>query len=56
MFVDIYSVNLRIQSKCAKIRTRKTPDMDTFYAMLPEEIIFLTITIIKNFLLIPGDS
>ena len=31
---DIYSVNLRIQSKCGKIRTRKTRNTDTFYAVV----------------------
>ena len=29
----ICSVNLRIQSKSGKIKTRKTPNMDTFYAV-----------------------
>ena len=28
-----YSVSLHIQSECGKIRTRKTPKMDTFYAV-----------------------
>ena len=28
-----YSVNLRIQSKCGKIRTRKTLSRDPFYAV-----------------------
>ena len=28
------SVSLRIQSECGKIRTRITPDTDTFYAVL----------------------
>ena len=28
-----YSVSLRIQSKCGKIRTRIIPNMDTFYAV-----------------------
>ena len=28
---EIYRVNLRIQSKCEKMRTRKTPDTDTFH-------------------------
>ena len=28
-----YVVSLRIQSKCRKIRTRKTPNMDTFHAV-----------------------
>ena len=31
--VDIYGVNLRIQSKCWKMRTRKTPSMNTFCAV-----------------------
>ena len=29
-----YSVSLRIQSKCGKIRTRITPNTDTFHAVL----------------------
>ena len=29
-----YSVSLRIQSKCGKIRTRKTPNTDTFRAVI----------------------
>ena len=29
-----YSVSLRIQSKCGKIWTRKTPNTDTFHAVL----------------------
>ena len=28
-----YSVSLRIQSECGKIRTRLTPNKDTFYAV-----------------------
>ena len=28
-----YSVSLRIQSECGKIRTRITPNRDTFYAV-----------------------
>ena len=28
-----YSVSLRIQSECGKIRTRKTPNTDTFDAL-----------------------
>ena len=31
---DISSVSLRIQSKCEKIRARKTPNTDTFYALI----------------------
>ena len=29
-----YGVSLRIQSKCGKIRTRITPNTDTFYAVM----------------------
>ena len=31
--LEIYRVNLRIQFECGKIRIRKTPNTDTFYAM-----------------------
>ena len=31
---EIHSTSLRIQSECGKIRTRITPNRDTFYAML----------------------
>ena len=31
--MEIYSVNLRIQSECGKIRTRKTPNTDNFHAV-----------------------
>ena len=30
-----YGVSLRIQSKCGKMQTRITPNMDTFYAVSP---------------------
>ena len=30
---ETYSVNLHIQSKCVKIRYRKTPNMDTFHTI-----------------------
>ena len=30
---EIYWVNLRIHSECGEIRTRKTPDTDTFYTV-----------------------
>ena len=38
---EIYSINLRIQSKCRKIRTRKTLNTDTFYAMMPLDFFYL---------------
>ena len=31
--MEIYKVNLRIQSECGKIRTRKTPNRDPFHAV-----------------------
>ena len=36
---EIYSVSLRIQSECAKIRTRKTPNTGTFHAMAKQTIV-----------------
>ena len=33
MNAERYSVSLRIRSKCRKIRTRITPNTDTFYAV-----------------------
>ena len=32
--MERYSVSLRIQSECGEIRTRKTPNTDTFRAVL----------------------
>ena len=32
LITEIYSVNLRIQSQCRKIQTRKTPNTATFHA------------------------
>ena len=32
--VRIWSLLVRIQSECEKIRTRKTPNADTFYAVV----------------------
>ena len=34
LFPAFYSVNLLIQSEFGKMRTRKTPNTDTFYAVL----------------------
>ena len=31
---EIYQVSLRVHSECGKIRTRKTPNTDAFYAVL----------------------
>ena len=30
---EIYSEDLRIQFECGEIRTRKTPNMDTFHVV-----------------------
>ena len=31
--MEIYGLSLRIQSECEKLRTRKTPNKDTFHLM-----------------------
>ena len=36
------SVITRIQSKCGKILTRKTPNMDTFHTVTRRQIFFIT--------------
>ena len=38
----IYTVNLRIQFKCGKIRTKKTPNMDTFNTVYNTSIVKLS--------------
>ena len=37
-----YSVPLCIQSECEKIRARTTPNMDTFYAVIPVERVHIS--------------
>ena len=37
----IYGVSPRIQSKCGKIQTRKTPNTDTFHAVGAEQFSWL---------------
>ena len=39
LITEIYSVNFHIQSKFGKIRTRKTPNMDTFQAVIISKIV-----------------
>ena len=46
---EIYPVNPRIQSKYGKIRTKKTPYLDKFYAVL-KSLSFLGELIYKNIL------
>ena len=43
-----YSVSLRIQPKCGKMRTGITPNADTFHAVLEEEFIKYVLTIKKE--------
>ena len=43
---DIYSVSLRIQSECAKIRTRKTPNANNFHVAYVT--IFILLRVKKN--------
>ena len=45
---EIYSVNLRIQPKPGKIRTRKTRSTDTFYAVINTERVKLVIYFQRN--------
>ena len=39
MNVERYSVSLRIQSECGKMRTRKAPNTDTFHAVQIEKML-----------------
>ena len=48
LFWSVFSVSLRIQSKCGKMRTRITPNTDTFHAVLEEEFIKYVLTIKKE--------
>ena len=43
----VYLISLRIQSECGKMRTRITPNTDTFYALC---IFFLFFFLLKMFL------
>ena len=47
-----YSVSLHIQSKCGKIRTRITPNTDTFYAVINLETSF----VIRNNIKLENES
>ena len=46
IWTEYEEISLRIQSECGRIQTRKTPNTDTFHAVLmsrfPNEIIFNT--------------
>ena len=37
-----YGVSLRIHSECGKIRTRKTPNTDTFHAVYVKVLLLVT--------------
>ena len=42
-----YWVSLRIQSECGKIRTRRTPNTDTFYAVSEERVHWWRVFLLK---------
>ena len=44
-----YGVSLRIQSECGKIWTRKTPNTDTFHAVIPQRLLKILVKIKHNF-------
>ena len=50
-----YSVSLRIQSECGKIRTRITPNRDTFYGVLSINLLSKKITNNESFHFSPTD-
>ena len=43
---EIYKVNLRTQLECEKTRTRKTRNMDTFYAVFSMKLILIMLSFI----------
>ena len=43
-----YSVSLRIQSKCGKMRTRITPNADTFYALTGTAAAIFSLSLFQN--------
>ena len=45
-----YSVSLRIQFECAKMRTRITPNTDTFYGVDLPQVKWYSISSTKNIL------
>ena len=47
--METYSVSLRIQSEIGKIRTKKTPNTNTFHAVLVSELTITTFKITANF-------
>ena len=42
---EIYRVNLRIQSECGKIQTRKTPDTDTLVLFYPSKNVHVCVKV-----------
>ena len=47
--METYSVSLRIQSEIGKIRTKKTPNTNTFHAVVVSELTIATFKITTNF-------
>ena len=43
-----HGVSLRIQSKCGKMQTRTTPNVETFYAVLIDKLV---VTLLTNYFL-----
>ena len=41
-YPEIWGVNIRIQSKCGKKQSSKTPNAETFYAVLRAETLSLS--------------
>ena len=44
-----YSVSLRIQSECCKIRTRITPNTDTFHALVVHVFVIEMLNFVQGF-------
>ena len=56
LHMERYSVSLRIQSECGKIRTRKTPNTNTFQAVSFKQMYLFFIHFLKYLLLFFGDN
>ena len=50
-----YGVSLRIQSECGKMRTRITPNTDTFHAVTRLPVIWKVVALVLPWKIFPGD-
>ena len=50
-----YGVSLRIQSECGKMRTRITPNTDTFHAVTCLPVIWKVVALVLPWKIFPGD-